>query len=132
MNDAVEVHDSSLTFLVLVFSGILVLAAIFLAWAVFDKRNKANLSNVAVQQYGEDMNTIIDLTAKEIVPRFPHLGVDEVTALVLSRIAARTGNDAGLYAFTVRQVVAHLKGESLQGASGDAAQGGGGITRWTD
>lgn len=124
------VHDSSLTFLVLVFSGILVLAAIFLAWAVFDKRNKGKLSTVAAQQYGEDMNTIILVTAKEMVPRFPHLGVDEVTALVLIRIAARTGNDASLYAFTVRQVVASLKGESLQG--GGAAQGEGGITRWTD
>jgi hypothetical protein len=129
----VGAHDSSLTFLVLVFVGILVLAAIFLSWAVFDKRNKGKFTTVAARQYGEDMNTVIELTAKDMVPRFPHLGTDEVTELVIARLSARSGNDAKLYAFTVRQVVARLKGESLHG-TGTAAPGapGDGITHWTD
>lgn len=124
-------HESS-TFLVWVFAGILILGAVFLSWAVFDKKNKKNLSDVAARQYGEDMNTLIELTAKDMVPRFPHLGVDQVTELVMSRLAARAGNDAKLYEVSVRQVVARLKGESLHGTGAGSEAEPGGITRWTD
>lgn len=134
-NEVVGAHESS-TFLTYVFVGILILGAVFLAWAVFDKKNKRNLSPTAAKQYGEDMVTLIELTAKDMVPRFPHLGVDEVTALVMSRLAARAGSEAKLYEFSVRQVVARLKGESMHGAGGSdgsaPTEGGGGVTQWTD
>jgi len=124
----VDIRHSSTTVFSLVFLGLLVLGAVFLFVTVLSKPVKKKLSIDAAQQYGEDLTLVIDLVVKEMVPRFPHLSLEELVPLVLSALEARTGTNAKLYEITVRHAIMRHRGDP--DAPPVAQQEG--ITRWTD
>lgn len=118
----------SATTVFLVFVGLLVFAAFFLWVTVLDKPVKNKLSAQAVEAYGEDISLVIDLVAKEMVPRFPHLEIDALVPLVVAATKNKTKAKVELYEQVVRQAIMRHRGDP------DAAKTSveGGITHWSD
>lgn len=106
----------------------MIIGAVFLWVTVLDKKVKQKLSPQAVQAYGEDISLVIDLVAKDMVPRFPHLSVDDLTGLVISAVRNKTRAKVELYEHVVRQAI--LRHRNDPDAAPTKVEGG--ITRWTD
>lgn len=112
----------------MVFLGLMIIGAIFLWVTVLDKPIKQKLSTQAVEAYGEDISLVIDLVAKEMVPRFPHLSIGELVPLVSTQVKNKTNARVELYEFAVRQaVMRHRKDPDAAPTKVD-----GGVNRWTD
>ena len=123
-------HASTTTF-VLIFLGLMFLAGVFLWITVLDKPVKQNLSNAAAHQYGEDFVGIAEIVAKDMVPKFPHTPIDELTQLVMTAIANKSKTKVQLYELTVRQIVERIRAET-KGGRVTADEPKSGIDRWTD
>jgi hypothetical protein len=128
----VDVQHSSATVFVYIFVGLMILGAIFLFVTVLRKPLKGKLSINAAHQYGEDLTLVIELVTKEMVPRFPHMSLEELVPLVMSAVSTRTGTNAKLYEITIRHSIMRHRGDPDAPPPSSAAPGETGITRWTD
>jgi hypothetical protein len=124
-----HIAGTSTTTFTLIFLGLMFLGGCFLWFVIMDKPVKQKLSNAAATQYGEDFNDIAWIVARDMVPKFPHLPIDQLTELVITAIANRTKTDVKLYAFTVRQICEKLRAQAA-GTPMDEAPGP--VNRWTD
>lgn len=124
-----HIAGTSTTTFTLIFLGLMFLGACFLWFVIMDRPVKQKLSNAAAHQYGEDFNDIALIVAREMVPKFPHLPIDQLTELVMTAIANRTKTDVQLYAFTVRQLCEKLRAQAAGTPMDEASPT---INRWTD
>ncbi len=124
-----HIAGTSTTTFTLIFLGLMFLGGCFLWFVIMDRPVKQKLSNAAAHQYGEDFNDIANIVARDMVPKFPHMPIDQLTELVITAIANRTKTDVKLYSFTVRQLVEKYRAQS-SGTPMDEAPPQ--INRWTD
>jgi hypothetical protein len=124
-----EVAGSSTTTFSLIFIGLMVLGAMALLIVALQKPIKQNLSAAAAQQYGEDLVGITEIVAKDMVPRFPHLTLDQLTELVITAVQSKSKADVKLYAVMIRQTCERIRAQSA-GTPMDESKPT--IDRWTD
>lgn len=124
-----QVAGSSTTTFTLIFIGLMIFAGIFLTVVALKKPIKQNLSKAAAQQYGEDLVGITEIVAKDMVPRFPHMPIDELTALVITAVKNKSKADAGLYAVMIRQTCERIRAGSAATPMDESKPT---IDRWTD
>lgn len=124
-----QVAGSSTTTFSLIFIGLMIMAAVFLLVVAMNKPVKQKLSNAAAHQYGEDLIGITEIVAKDMVPRFPHLPIDQLTELVITAVQNKSKADVKLYAVMVRQTCERIRAAQA-GTPMDESKPT--INRWTD
>jgi hypothetical protein len=124
-----DVAGSSTTTFTLIFLGLMFLAGVFLWITVLKKPLQQNLTDAAATQYGEDFVGIAEIVAKDMVPKFPHMPIDQLTELVMTAIANKSKTNVKLYEMTVRQIVVRLRGQQGSTAADEPPAS---INRWTD
>ena len=124
-----DIAGSSTTTFSLIFLGLMFLGGVFLVVVAMQKPVKQKLSASAAQQYGEDLVGITEIVARDMVPRFPHLTLDQVTDLVIAAVQNKSKAKVQLYAVMVRQTCERIRAQQA-GTPMDESKPT--ITHWTD
>lgn len=124
-----QVAGSSTTTFSLIFIGLMLLGGVFLVVVALQKPIQQKLSVAAAHQYGEDLVGITEIVAKDMVPRFPHLPIDQLTELVITAVQNKSKAKVQLYAVMVRQTCERIRAEQAGTPMDEAPPS---IDRWTD
>ena len=126
-----DVAGTSTTTFTLIFLGLMFLAGVFLWITVLKKPLQQKLTDAAANQYGDDLVGIAEIVAKDMVPKFPQMPLDQLTELVMTAVANKSKAQVKLYEVTVRQIVERVRAQTVGGTvSSDEPPPS--VNRWTD
>jgi hypothetical protein len=113
------------TTIAVVVGALAAVVIVYLARRAFDEKRRKPMSKAAQVQYQEDLASIIETVARQVVSAHPTLDLDRTTQLVADIVRTKTIADPSLYTYVIRQTVDRLRG-------GEAADPPPAIQRWTD